>query len=477
MKLRHFINGAFVDGSGREAIITNPSTSLELYRVFVGNQADVDKAVACAKNAYKSWRNVPAVDRARYLFRYKSLLENRVEELAQVLSKEHGKTVSEAMGSIKRGIENIEHACGIPTLMMGESLEDVARGIDTTSFRAPMGVFAAITPYNFPAMVPLWFWPYALMTGNTFILKPSEKVPGSSSLQMEIIKEAGFPDGIINMVHGDAETANALMEHPDIVGVSFVGSSTVAKKVYEKAASLQKRVQALGGAKNHAVIMPDCDEEQSVQALAESAFGCSGQRCLASSIAIFVGEAYDRILPQLVSYTKSLKVGDGLDPCSKVGPLISKEHKARVLSFIESGIKDGAELLLDGRKSPESQNNFLAPSIFAKVKPDMAIMRDEIFGPVLCVMQAKDLDEAIETVRACTFANAVSLFTSSGKAAQHFKREIGVSMIGINIGVAAPMAFFPFGGTKNSFFGDTKAHGKEAVRFYTDQKMVISRWF
>lgn len=478
MKLRHFINGAFVDGmSTKETLIKNPATSQDLYHIPLGNKADVDIAVQHAQTAFESWRLVPAVERARYLFRYKGLLEKRVEELATVLSKEHGKTVAEALGSIKRGMENIEHACGIPTLMMGESLEDVARGIDTTSFRSPMGVFAGITPYNFPAMVPLWFWPYALMSGNTFILKPSEKVPGCSNLQMELIKDAGFPNGVMNMVHGDHEVANALIEHPGIQGISFVGSSAIAQKVYEKAANHHKRVQALGGAKNHAVIMPDCDHEQTVQALVESAFGCSGQRCLASSIAVFVGDAYDQIVPKLINYTKGMKVGNGLDQSTQIGPLISKEHKAKVVQFIESGIKEGAELLLDGRSRPESQGNFLAPSIFAQVKPDMSIIREEIFGPVLCVTQAKDLNEAIDMVRACPFANAVSLFTSLGKSAQYFKREIGVSMIGINIGVAAPMAFFPFGGTKNSFFGDTKAHGKDAIRFYTDQKMVISRWF
>lgn len=478
MKLKHFINGNFVDGlSTKEATIKNPATNDVLYHVPLGNKADVDKAVASAKNAFKSWRLTPAVDRARFLFRYKSLLEKRMEELAVIVSKEHGKTVAEAMGSVKRGMENVEHACGIPTLLMGESLEDVARGIDTSTFKEPMGVFAGITPYNFPAMVPLWFWPYALMTGNTFILKPSEKVPGSANFQMELIKEVGFPEGIINMVHGDLEVANALLEHPDIAGVSFVGSSNVAKKVYEKAASHHKRVQALGGAKNHAVVMSDCEAEQSIQNLAESAFGCSGQRCLASSIAVFVGDAYDQLVPKLVEYTKSMKVGNGLDACTQVGPLISEDHKARVLQFIDNGVKEGAELLVDGRSHAQSQNNFLAPSIFAKVKPEMSIMKEEIFGPVLCVTQAKNLNEAIEIIRNCPFANAVSLFTSCGKSAQHFKREIGVSMIGINIGVAAPMAFFPFGGTKNSFFGDTKAHGKDAIKFYTDQKMVISRWF
>lgn len=479
MRLRHFIGGAFVDGAGGQRTLTirNPAMGEELYDVPLGDIADIDKAVSSAKNAFKSWRLVPPAERARLLFRYKYLIEQRVDELARVVSKEHGKTLAEAMGSIRRGLENIEHATGIPTLMMGDSLEDVARGIDSASFRAPMGVFAAITPYNFPAMVPLWFWPYALMTGNTFILKPSEKVPGSSSFQMEFFKEAGFPDGVINLVHGDSVVVNTLLDHPDIVGISFVGSSKVARHIYERAACSGKRVQALGGAKNHAIVMPDCDEDQSMAALSESAFGCSGQRCLAASVAVFVGEAYDQTLPKLISYTKGMKVGDGLDPSTQIGPLISMDHKARVLHFIEKGISEGAELLLDGRKGYLGDDNFLGPSIFGKVDPRMAIMQEEIFGPVLCVMQAKSLDEAIEIVRACHFANAVSLFTSSGKAAQIFKHEIGVSMIGINVGVPAPMAFFPFGGTKQSFFGDTKAHGKDAIRFYTDQKVVISRWF
>lgn len=476
--LPHFINGEFVeDAPKRNLDVRNPATGEHLYQVPVATTKTVAKAIIAAKRAFATWQFVPPVERARILFRYKTLIDKRVNDLAEIICREHGKTLCEARGSIKRGIENIEHACGIPTLMLGDSLENVANGIDTATFKKPLGVFCAVTPCNFPAMVPLWFWPYALMTGNTFILKPSEKVPGASNFQMELCKEAGFPDGVINLVHGDKETVDALLTHDDIAGISFVGSSPVAKYIYEQATKHHKRVQALGGAKNHVVVMPDCNVSQTVATISESAFGCSGQRCLAASIVVLVGDAYDAVLQKLVSTAENMRVGNGMDEKTAIGPLISIEHKHRVVNFIEQGVSEGAKLLLDGRKPEFANTNFIGPSVFCDVNPSMAIMREEIFGPVLCVARAENLDEAIAMIKACPFANAVSLFSNSGKAAQQFKREIGVSMIGINIGVPAPMAFFPFGGAKQSFFGDTKAHGKDAIHFYTDQKVVISRWF
>jgi len=477
--LKHFIDGEFVESLGKETQPKfNPANKEQLAIVPLGADSDVDRAVRSAQTAFESWRNTPAVDRCRMLFRYKTLIDEHSEELSRIVTLEHGKTLNESRGSVKRGIENVERACGIGSLMLGESLEDIAQGIDTSTFRQPMGVFAAITPYNFPAMIPMWFWPYALMTGNTFVLKPSEKVPLSSELQMQLIQKAGFPSGIINMVHGAREVVNALMEHPQVQGISFVGSTPIAKHIYQQASLNSKRVQALGGAKNHAVIMPDCKVDETVSAVVESAFGCAGQRCLAASVVVLVGEAYEQILPKIVTAAKQLRLGNGLDANTDLGPLISQAHKNIVLSFIEQGQADGAELLLDGRAAGyELGGNFLGASIFTNVKSSMSILKEEIFGPVMCVARADNLEHAISMIKACPLANATSIFTRSGAAARKFKHDVGVSMIGVNIGVAAPMAFFPFGGTKNSFFGDTKAHGNDSIRFYTDTKVVISRWF
>lgn len=477
--LKHFIDGEFVDSLGKDVLPKhNPSNGEQLALVPLGSDSDVDRAVNVAACAFEEWRLVPAMERARFLFRYKTLIDEHAEELSTIVTKEHGKALSESRGSVKRGIENVERACGIASLMLGESAEDISLGIDTSSFRQPMGVFSAIAPYNFPAMIPMWFWPYALMTGNTFVLKPSEKVPLSSELQMRLIQKAGFPSGVINMVHGSKGAVSALLEHEKVKGISFVGSTPVAKIIYEESARYGKRVQALGGAKNHVVIMPDCKVDDTVSAVVESAFGCAGQRCLAASVVVMVGEAYEQTVPKIISAARALRMGNGLDANTQLGPLISAEHKERVLSFIDQGVKDGAEVLLDGREvKTDAKGHFLSPTIFTNVKSSMAILRDEIFGPVMCIARAENLDHALSMIKACPLANATSIFTRSGGAARKFKHEVGVSMIGVNIGVAAPMAFFPFGGTKNSFFGDTKAHGNDAIRFYTDTKVVISRWF
>jgi malonate-semialdehyde dehydrogenase (acetylating) / methylmalonate-semialdehyde dehydrogenase len=477
----NYIGGAWVPARAADSLpLTNPATGEPLGRVPLSGPADVDAAVQAALAAFPRWRATPPVVRARCLFALKQLLEIHFDELAAIVTRENGKTLDESRGSVRRGIENVEHACGIPTLMMGASLEDVATGIDCEYVRQPMGVFAAITPFNFPAMVPLWFWPYAIASGNTFILKPSEQVPLSSQRMVELAHEAGIPAGVLNLVHGGQEAVNALLAHDGITGVSFVGSSPVARHVYGTAAQHGKRVQALGGAKNHVIVMPDADLERTAQVVTESIFGCAGQRCLAGSVIIAAGAAYGPLKDRLIGAARGLRMGNGLDAGVTLGPLVSSRHKERVLGYIDAGVQAGADLVLDGRRArvdayPDGQ--FVGPTLFDGVTPDMVIGKEEIFGPVGSITRAADLDEALALVHQSAFANATSIFTSSGKVAREFRYRCGVSMIGVNIGVAAPMAFFPFGGTKGSFFGDLKAHGQDSVQFFTDKKVVISRWF
>src|SRR5688572_26681000 len=477
---RNLIGGEWVaPGAAAYLDLTNPATGEQLGRVPLSGPREVDAAVAAAQTAFIKWREVPPVARARYLFKLKALMEQHFEDLAETVTREHGKTIDEARGSFKRGVENVEHACGTPALMMGKTLEDVASGIDCEFVRQPMGVFAAITPFNFPAMVPLWFLPYAVATGNTFVLKPSEQVPLSQIRIFELAHEAGFPPGVLNLVNGGKEVVNAILEHPGITGVSFVGSSPVAKHVYTTAAAHGKRVQALGGAKNHIVVMPDADFDRAVDVVSESIFGCAGQRCLAGSIIVGTGKAYEPLREKLLANAKAINVGYGLDEGVTMGPVVSRKHREKVVSYIEQGVKEGATMTLDGRKTSVDKypsGAFVGPTIFEDVDPSMTIAREEIFGPVASVTHSETLDDAIEAVRKNPFANAVSIFTTSGKSAREFRYRVGVSMIGVNIGVAAPMAFFPFGGTKGSFFGDLKAHGTDAIEFYTDKKVVISRW-
>ena len=478
--LRNYIGGEWVPSAATDFLdATNPATGESLGRVPLSGARDVDQAVAAAQAAFGKWRRVPPVVRARYLFKLRALLEQHFDDIAAIVTRENGKTLDEAKGSVRRGIENVEHACGIPTLMMGKTLEDVAAGIDCEYVRQPLGVFAAVTPFNFPAMVPCWFWPYAIATGNTFILKPSEQVPFSATRIVELVHEAGVPPGVLNLVHGGKDVVNALLAHPGIAGISFVGSSPVAHHVYQQAAKHGKRVQALGGAKNHIVVMPDADLDRAVATVSESAFGCAGQRCLAGSVVVTAGKAYEPVRDRLLSAAKDLRLGYGLDTGVTMGPVVSARHKERVLSYVEAGRKDGATLLLDGRATKVDKyprGHFVGPTVFDGVRPDMTIGHEEIFGPVASVARAADLDEAIELIQRSPFANATSIFTTSGRSAREFRYRVGVSMIGVNIGVAAPMAFFPFGGTKGSFFGDLKAHGQDAVEFYTDKKVVISRW-
>ena len=478
--VRNFVGGEWLAPTPSNWYeLTNPATGESLGRVPMCGNTEVSEAVRAAREAFPKWRETPVVQRARYLFKFKALLEQHFDDIARIVTLENGKTIDEARGSLRRGIENVEHACGMPTLMMGDSLEDVSSGIDSEYFRQPMGVFAAITPFNFPAMVPLWFYPYAIAAGNTFVLKPSEQVPLSQLKIVELLAQAGLPKGVMNVVQGGKDAVDALLRHPDVVGVSFVGSTPIARYIYKTAAEHGKRVQALGGAKNHMIVMPDADLDKAVNIVSESAFGCAGQRCLAGSVVVATGKSYEPFREKLINTAKSLRLGNGLDAGVSMGPVVSKRAKERITSMIDSGVSDGAKLALDGRTAKVAQypkGSFVGPTIFDNVDPSMKIGRDEIFGPVASVTRADSLDEALARVHSSEFANAVSIFTTSGKAAREFRYRVGVSMIGVNIGVAAPMAFFPFGGTKGSFFGDLKAHGRDSVDFYTDKKVVISRW-
>ena len=479
--LQNFINGSWVASKSTTLLdVKNPATGEVLAKVPLSTAADVDDAVKAAAKAFPAWRSTPPVQRARYLFKFKVLLDKHKEEIAKICNAEHGKTFDESMNDVGRGIENVEHACGVPALMMGTNLEDISSGIDCAAVRQPMGVFAAIAPFNFPPMVPLWFLPYAIATGNTFLLKPSEQVPLSQKRIFELLAETGIPNGVVNLVHGGKDVVDGFCSHPDVKGVSFVGSSPVARHVYELCGKHGKRVQALGGAKNYLVVMPDAVMDKSVQNVSDSIYGCAGQRCLAGSIVIGVGDAYDRVRDALLAAAKAIVVGDGSKPGVTMGPVISAKHKDKVLGYIQAGADEGAKLLLDGRQHPsakDTKGNFLGPTIFEGVKPDMKIMREEIFGPVVCLMKAKDLNEAIEQVNTTEFANASSIYTSSGKSAREYAYRAHPAMLGVNIGVAAPMAMFPFGGSKASFFGDVKAHGTAGIDFYTDRKVVITRWF
>ena len=478
--VRNYVGGGWRESSATETLpVRNPASGEEIGRVPLSTAGDVDAAVQAAKAAFPKWRSTPAPQRARILFRLKSLLEEHKEDLARTLTIEHGKVVAETRGEVQRGIENVEHACGIPTLMMGDTVEEIAGGIDCASWRQPLGVFGIITPYNFPVMIPLWFWPYAVATGNTVVLKPSEQDPLTHQKIVELAGEAGLPPGVLNVVHGGRASVEALCDHPDVVGISFVGSSHVAEVVYRRAANAGKRAQTLGGAKNYMLVLPDADMDVAHEACHASIFGSSGQRCLAGSVVVGVGEAHAQIRERMLDSAGSIRLGDGLDAATDMGPVISAAHRDRVRSFIDRGAADGATLTLDGRAATVAGlegGYWVGPTVFEDVAPDMSIGTEEIFGPVASINRAKDVDEAIAMMHSSRYGNACSIFTTSGKAAREFRYRAGISMIGVNIGVAAPMAFFPFGGSKQSFFGDLKAQGKDAISFFTDQRVVISRW-
>jgi malonate-semialdehyde dehydrogenase (acetylating)/methylmalonate-semialdehyde dehydrogenase len=479
--LSNFIGGRWANARASAFFdVHNPALGAVIGRTPLSGAADVDAAVQAAAKAFPAWRETPVNARAQVLYRFKARLEAHLEELARTVTTEHGKTLAESRGSVRRGIECVEVACGAPSLMMGMGLEDISAGIDCHAVRQPLGVCAAIAPFNFPAMVPMWFLPFAIVTGNTFVLKPSEQVPLSQRLMVDLLQQCDLPPGVVNLVNGGREVVDAICDHPGIRAVSFVGSTPVARHVYQRASHAGKRVQALGGAKNFVVVMPDADLDRSMGPIGESFYGCAGERCLAGSMLVPVGEVHREARDRMVAQARSLKVGDGLEPEVTMGPVISASHRDKIVGYIDKGVAEGAKLLLDGRHArvaDRPDGYFVGPTVFDGVSPKMAIGYEEIFGPVASICPVASLDEAIALMRTHPNANATSIFTSSGKAAREFAKHATASMVGVNIGVAAPMAYFPFGGAKDSFFGDLKAHGRDGFEFYTDKKVTISRWF
>ncbi len=480
MQVRNFIDGAFVASrSGKAIPVVNPATQDVLASVPLSSGEDVRQAAEKGRAAFPDWRDMPVVDRVQPLFRLKVLLEENFEDISRTMTLECGKTLVESRGELRRGIENVEVACGMPSLIQGWNNENIAAGIDEHMIRQPLGVVAAITPFNFPGMIPLWFLPYALATGNCFILKPSEKVPLTSQKLFTCLAEAGFPTGVVQLVNGGAEAVNALLEHPDIRAISFVGSTPVAKHVYGQAAAHGKRAQCQGGAKNPVVVLPDADLAETAAALAESAFGCAGQRCLALSTAITVGEVRGPLTEALVEAARTRAVGNGLNPDVEMGPVITEESKSRIVGLIAEAERGSGRILVDGRSSRVDgleSGNWVFPTMVDGVTPGDALAQEEVFGPVLSLMHADTVDEAIALVNGRAFGNMACLFTSSGAAARQFRNQVDAGNIGINIGVAAPMAFFPFSGWNESFFGDLHAQSRHGVEFYTQTKVVVERW-
>jgi malonate-semialdehyde dehydrogenase (acetylating)/methylmalonate-semialdehyde dehydrogenase len=482
MKVLNYIDGDWVESEAtQQRDIINPATMKKIAKVTEGSVKDVKAAVDAASDAFTSWRRTTPLTRSRYFFRLRELLEENFETLARVCTMEHGKIIDESRGEIRRGIENVEVAAGIPSLMMGYNLEDgAAEGIDEEVLRQPLGVFAAICPYNFPALVPFWFFPYALACGNTYIIKPSEQVPVTMQKMFELLDDVGFPPGVLNMVNGGKDTVNAILEHPGIRGVSFVGSTPVARHVYRTAVAHDKRAQCQGGAKNSLVVMPDANMKLTLPNLLGSVFGCTGQRCLAGSVIIGVGDIYDELRDKFVEYSKKIKVGYGLDESAQMGPLGSKGLQDKVLGYIEKGVEEGAKPLLDGRGTKVDgfpKGAFVGCTIFDECNPEMTIMKEEIFGPVACLYRVESLDEAIDFIHSGPYGNAASLFTSNGPASRRFRYEVQAGNIGINVGIAAAMSYFPFGGFKDSFFGDLHGQGRDAIEFCTERKVVITRWY
>jgi malonate-semialdehyde dehydrogenase (acetylating)/methylmalonate-semialdehyde dehydrogenase len=478
--IEHFIDGKKVSGSSkRTAKVFNPATGEQSAEVRLASTKDLDTAVQAAKKAFVTWSAKPPLQRARILFKFKELIEKNSEELTKIIVSEHGKVFDDAKGSLTRGLEVVEFACGIPQLLKGEFTENVGTDVDSWSMRQPLGVCAGITPFNFPAMVPMWMFPVAIACGNTFILKPSEKDPSCSMRLAELLAEAGLPEGVFNVVNGDKEAVDAIINHKDISAVSFVGSTPIAKYIYESCAKNEKRVQALGGAKNHAVVMPDCDLEQAVNGLMGAAYGSAGERCMAQSVAVAVGDIGDKLVQSLAKKVEALKVGPGMDKKSEMGPLVTKEHLEKVKGYVDLGVKEGAKLVVDGRdlKLQGYENGYyIGGCLFDHVKKDMRIYKEEIFGPVLSVVRAKDFDEALGLVNDHEFGNGVAIFTRDGDAGRTFASKAQIGMVGINIPIPVPMAFHSFGGWKRSLFGDQHMHGPEGVRFYTKLKTITSRW-
>jgi malonate-semialdehyde dehydrogenase (acetylating)/methylmalonate-semialdehyde dehydrogenase len=463
--------------STRFGEVFNPSTGQVIARVPFCDAKQTGEVVDAAAAALPAWGETPVVERARVMFRFRALMEEHFEELAALVTREHGKTLAEARAEVNRGIEVIEFACGIPSLITGEILPNIAGDVDAEAVKHPVGVCVGITPYNFPSMVPLWMYPIALTCGNTFVLKPSEKVPLSAVRAGELLLEAGLPDGVFNIVHGDRECVDALLDHPKVAAISFVGSTAIAKYIYERGTAAGKRVQSAGGAKNHLIVMPDAEMDQTVKALVASAYGCAGQRCMAGSVAVAVGKAGDPVVEGLVDIAGRLRVGpsDGNENVD-MGPVIRAEHRDRVASYLDIAKQDGATVALDGRREFQSNGFLIGPSVVDRVAPTMRVYKEEIFGPVLSVVRAADLDEAMAVGDGCEYGNGAAIFTRSGYAARQFKRHFNAGMIGINVGVPAPMAWFPFTGWNRSFFGDLHIQGKEGIQFYTRQKVTLTRW-
>jgi len=478
--LKNYYGGQWVASAASETLpIHNPATNEVLAKVPLSPASEVDQAVQAASAAFDGWRRTPAAIRIQPLFKLKELLEENYDDIARMISAENGKTLGESGGEMRRAIENVEVACGIPLMMQSEFSEDIAEGIDEFMIRQPLGVAAIIAPFNFPGMIPFWFLPYAVATGNTVIVKPSERCPLTMHMIAPLFDEAGFPPGVINLVNGGADTANAILDHPGIQTISFVGSTPVARHVYARAAANGKRVQAQGGAKNPLVIMPDADVEMTTRIVIDSVFGNAGQRCLAAATIILVGEASEIFLPAFREAAANRVVGCGLDEGVQMGPVITPQSKARIQNVIEQGLQEGAEMILDGREATipgYEKGNFLRPTILADVDPDGQVATTEIFGPVMATHSVKDLDEAIQLVNDRQYGNMACIFTSSGGAARRFRYEVQAGNIGINIGVAAPMAFFPFSGWKDSFFGTLHGQSRHAVEFYTQTKVVVERW-
>ncbi len=477
-EVRNFIGGSWEERNGRETEpVYDPATGEVIAETPLSTAEDLDRAVKKAEEAFPGWAGTPVGERARIMFRFKMLLEEHFEELRDLVTLENGKDAKDAGGEVRRGIEVVEFACGMPTLVMGESVRDVARGIDNVSYRFPLGVVAAITPFNFPCMVPLWTLPVAIAAGNTYILKPSERTPLSAQRLGELLAEAGIPDGVFNIVNGAREAVDAILEHPGIKAVSFVGSKPVAEHVYKIGAAHGKRVQALAGAKNSMIVMPDAVLDKAVPNIVSSAYGNAGERCLAGSVLVAVGDVADTLVEKLKESAAAMKVGPGKEEGSELTPVIRDSHREKVKSYIDVGEEEGAEVVLDGRTPPRDEGFFMGPTLLDNVTGEMRVGREEIFGPVLSVVRVANLDEAIEFTNGSPFGNACSIFTENGAAVRHWRENVEAGMLGVNIGVAAPMAFFPFNGIKDSFFGDLHATGKDGVRFFTENKVEAVRWF
>ena len=478
-KIENYIHGKITSNSKKELSVSDPSTGEVTAKVVLSGVDDFSNVIQSAKKSQVEWLKTTPLKRSRILAKYKTLIESNIQELAELVSKEHGKTLEDAKGSVTRGLEVVEFACGIPQMLKGEFTENIGTNIDSWSTRQPLGVCAGITPFNFPAMVPMWMFPMAIACGNTFVLKPSEKNPSCSIRLAELFKEAGLPDGVFNVVNGDKEVVDAILENKNIPAVSFVGSTPIAKYIYENAAKNEKRVQALGGAKNHCVVMPDCDLDQAVNGLMGAAYGSAGERCMAQSVAVAVGNIGDELVSNLSKKVETLKIGSGMDKSSEMGPLVTKEHLEKVRGYVDLGVSEGAKLVVDGRniELQGCENGYyIGGCLFDHVTKEMKIYKEEIFGPVLSVVRVKDFDEAVQLINDHEFGNGTSVYTRDGDVGRTFASKIKIGMVGINIPIPVPVAYHSFGGWKRSLFGDQHMHGPEGVRFYTKLKTITSRW-